>query len=602
MLNLKNGFKVLQRIAVLTVFITAFGVFGTGSAHAETCSSNYSTAALNAKNTGLVTAIMSNIVVLLEKVGKELFDHIIKHPYYTSALSAVILLMVVIYGTMIVFDLENLKPGVILLKMFKIGLVAWLASPSGWELFSETMAKFFFETMVQLVNLFLQGAAGITAGANPSLKDPSSLAEPLQSLGYPIAMLFSAKFGITLLGLFWLGGYGFVAALIMIWAGFNLLLTVFQALFVYIKCIVGLWFMFALAPIFFICLLFQRTSNLFTGWLNMVINFTLQPILMFAFLAFYIVMIVSSLNSLMQVEWCKKELNLYFFGLPFPVELWRPTIVNGHKIDPYWDWDLFGLSQNYTHLQFPLDLVDILFFLLSSYLAMQYGKFVPQLANQLSQGGVSVGVSAEEARQFFQSRGWLPEQIAVKGVRGTWNTIRAATGALAGKPAEEVKDEPKQGDDQTNQAGGGQTGDQSGGQGADPATNRTNPTDQQTNRTGGQTNRTQPEITVVDPSGGRTGQKPSGKKEGEYIDFEEVPTNKSKPTSSDPIFGEQGGANQPKALPSGTVPQQGSGGGNPQQKQLEPGPAPMTKPSVPEKQTVPRGGGGTKGGSGDPQV
>ncbi len=420
-------------ILLLAGFFLSFTV-DSAFAQKETCSSDYANAAMNSQNSGLVTAIMANITALLQSTGDKLYNHIIVHQYYTTALSACILLTVVIYGIMIVFDMENLRPGVIVLKLFKIGLVAWLASPSGWDVFSNTIAKFFFGTMLELVNLFLEGAAGIMAGntsspTSVSQMNTSALAEPLRVLGYPLATLFSAKYGITIIGLFFVGSYGIVMALLMIWGGFQLLLALFQALFVYVKCIVGLWFMFALAPIFFITFLFQRTSNVFTGWLNMVINFSLQPILLFAYLAFFIVIVVTSLNSLMTIEWCMRPLINSFIGIPLTIEVWRPAIVNGIPINYADDtWGLFGYKSA-TNLQFPLDMIDIMFFLLATYLCQQYGNFVPQLANQLSQGGLSVGTSAEEARQFFQTRGWTPEQIGAKAIGSAGSAVKGLFGS-----------------------------------------------------------------------------------------------------------------------------------------------------------------------------
>ncbi len=73
------------------------------------------------------------------------------------------------------------------------------------------------------------------------------------------------------------------AALVLIG---SVLITIFRAVFGYIYALVGIAFLLMLAPFFLSFYLFKQTTNFFDRWLSYLVSFTLQVILLFAFLGF----------------------------------------------------------------------------------------------------------------------------------------------------------------------------------------------------------------------------------------------------------------------------------------------------------------------------
>lgn len=61
---------------------------------------------------------------------------------------------------------------------------------------------------------------------------------------------------------------------------------IIQFLSVYLVCIIALYILMYLAPIFVPMILFQKTKSYFDSWLKLLISFSMQPILVMAFLAF----------------------------------------------------------------------------------------------------------------------------------------------------------------------------------------------------------------------------------------------------------------------------------------------------------------------------
>ena len=384
---------------------------------------------------GVVTAVMETIIGLLENTSETLYEEVINDSEYLATRNAVLLLAITIYGVMIIFNLANFKPGEVFGIIFKIAVIMMLTGPTGWEFFNQFIGDFFMGTMIEMVEIFMGTTTGaVTSGYVGATGINDRLTAPLSVFNWPMARIISTQFFVTILGVLSIPTYGIICALLLLWAGFNLLMALFSALFTYIKSIVGLWFLFALAPIFFLTLLFRRTQNLFSGWLNMVVSFTLQPILLFAFLSFFITITTTSLGELMKVNWCWMTVEGLADGSVTEINWWRPMVV-WDNVSKAWVelkggaiWGLAGLldkdSNPIQGIVFPVDPTDIMFFLLSSYVAWQYAAFVPQLANSLAQGGLRISVNAEAARNYFSSKGWTPQQIGASGLQSVNNWRR----------------------------------------------------------------------------------------------------------------------------------------------------------------------------------
>jgi type IV secretory pathway VirB6-like protein len=408
-----------------------------------TCTSQINATQAQGASGGIITSVMKIISEVLEQTSETLFKHIIGHQYYTTALTATVLLTVIVYGVMVLFGLADLKPGEVITRLFKLGMVLWISSPAGWTLITELVMKFFLGGMTDLVNLFLLGAVQTSALGNGGTSggltfDAQAMSEPLSILGFPLAQLFGAKFGTTILGLLGLSfaelnGNAFFMLLVMIWAGWNLLLALFHAIFVYVKSIVGLWFLIALSPIFIICTLYQTSRSLFQGWLNMMINFALQPVLLFGFFAFFLVMVSASMANIMSTQWCIETVDSWIFGLD--INTWRPRSGPGWCAPYGTEWLVTGADktcQGYGRAQFPIQVLDVLFFLIAAYLGLQYAIFVPQLTTALSRSGIALGAGLDDMRQFFAANGMTPEAYYTRGLKAVGVAlVTAGGGAVA---------------------------------------------------------------------------------------------------------------------------------------------------------------------------
>jgi hypothetical protein len=174
----------------------------------------------------------------------------------------------------------------------------------------------------------------------------------------------------------------------------DFLLMMIGALVTYAKAIIGLAFLFGIAPLFFIFLLFDRSRAIFFQWTYEVLTMALQPVMLFAFLSFYVALITAAAPNLLTApnfnggsgtptDFCW----LKWFSVPgtlWEMFVWHPT-YNGTEV-----------TQGYTdpqgnQLPEPVNVANVLYFLMLCHLGRTFTKFIEQLSTDLG-GGTGAGV------------------------------------------------------------------------------------------------------------------------------------------------------------------------------------------------------------------
>src|SRR5690606_9415956 len=115
----------------------------------------------------------------------------------------------------------------------------------------------------------------------------------------------------------------------LVMAVFFFLSAVASGVWVYLVSTLVKTLLLGLAPIFITLVLFKPTARFFHSWVTQLINFSLQPILIFTFLAMYSVMIDIAINAvfdagrnLVVCTWKTKF-------LIFDVDIWQfATLIN----------------------------------------------------------------------------------------------------------------------------------------------------------------------------------------------------------------------------------------------------------------------------------
>ncbi|MFZ4125961.1 MAG: type IV secretion system protein, partial [Rickettsiales bacterium] len=300
-------------------------------------------------------------------------------------------------------------------RLIKIGLIFSVISPSGWEFFSEYMVEAFNKGTDELV----MGVLQIAAGGAPLPADATPFYQ-LDKLGEFLINpeTFMAIFGTFMAGPF---GLGMGALLGMAFAAFIKMLI--EALRLYAVCFVVRSLLLGLAPIFIVFLLFEKTKQMFTSWLNSLISTALQPILLFTFLAFFTVMMQSATQNMFSVELCYTEDSEVTNGTTNRVSTWKfRDRETGEIIEGDMTWQGAasclardtGVDSGEDCPEFPIKIVDVLTFLLLVFLCSRFAEVVDRVSNELA----GTLIALDPAGKFDQLMG----QIGQGGGQSQQNT------------------------------------------------------------------------------------------------------------------------------------------------------------------------------------
>ena len=349
-------------------------------------------------NDGILTSIYNFLKDIIDVATETLYRSIVENPNYQYALAGTVTLYVAIFGAMFTIGLVQASFGQMLMRFIKLGIIYSALSPNiGWYFFNDYAVSFFNDGTEELVRGVIQIGTGepLPAGAGPfyQLDQLASFFIHPETI---VALMGAATAGPAALGMTGIAviaGWGFMKMLI-------------EALRVYAVSFVARSILLGIGPIFIIFLLFDKTKQLFNNWLNVLISMSLQPILLFTFLSFMLVMLESSMRNMMNVELCWLETE-------------APEGTNAQKaewvfMDPntgqplIFDWTSQGNvacteTQNGDCQEFPLHIIDVLTFLILVWLTQRFSTVIDRIASELSSTFIALD-PAGRLDSFLQSQ------------------------------------------------------------------------------------------------------------------------------------------------------------------------------------------------------
>lgn len=260
---------------------------------------------------GLVNRFGSCIRGVINDVAQDYFSNM--YSYFVGAMNAFLTLGVVLYGVMIAAGLiENIKRDMVVL-LVKIAFVIYFAQNLSW-IYDNVV-----DIMDGLIQMYFDFSSSmdeglcriIGTGFGPfqRLDCLMDLVIGLNTSGYGGS--YSEKvggdgLGRGLINFFFKAGLSSSIGIVVSAIGFamvyTLIFTVIRIVFMYLMSLIGLTFIIMLGPIFLPLVLFKVTKQYFDKWLNLVVSFGLQPVIMFAYVALMIIAfdkaIFSGSNSL----------------------------------------------------------------------------------------------------------------------------------------------------------------------------------------------------------------------------------------------------------------------------------------------------------------
>lgn len=402
-----------------------------------------------AVNDGLLSEIYQFIKDTVGQATKKLFVAFTSSSVYQQAVFGAMSLAIVFFGIGFTIGVVQLTYQQALIRLMKFAIIGALISPSGWNYFNTTIVEFFNGGTDQLVS-------GVMAIGTGTPLPPG--ASPFYQLDSLANFILQPDTIIALLGSFLSGGpFGAGVGALLLVAMTTFVKLLINALRTYAVSFVAKSLILGVAPIFFIFLLFDKTKNLFTAWINALINLSLQPILLFTFLSFFILMIQSATKDMLNAELCWSE-GASVAGTTNKLAFWKfvdPVTKAPIAGEMTWKGSLDCIITGKGDCpEFPINIIDILTFLILIYIADRFAEVTKRIATDLSNAVISLDAGGR-LEQFLAERnkGGGGEQAATarsqassaaapSGGGGTQRSTPAAPAASPSAPAARAPSPP----------------------------------------------------------------------------------------------------------------------------------------------------------------
>jgi type IV secretory pathway VirB6-like protein len=373
---------------------------------------------------GMVAQMFAIINQILQTIEATYYNGIVNNTDFQEIIGASFILYVGFYGMMIMFNLASYRGGEITDRLIKVVIVYAMCSTNGWTFFNTWIQTPVIGGINELItNMANAGSAGgsnecITQGqfSGNSLNGSGAgvgytinlATGPMAMLWGPMSCVFGATFLAGIQALLLTGFYGWLLAGLLLYAMVQFVFMILGAIVTYVKAIVGLTFLFALTPFFFAFYLFEKTRSLTKAWLNKVIAFALQPVMLFAFLAFYAGIVGATINTIFTDSAGNKENICYvpFFEMPNMFQMYAYKFSNQyHAAGGSWVSAATGSSAMGDPLPSPAQILSILYFLVLCTLGKQFSGFITDFSDTLAGGRGAGAVTGDDVQHWLNRAG-----------------------------------------------------------------------------------------------------------------------------------------------------------------------------------------------------
>jgi type IV secretory pathway VirB6-like protein len=253
---------------------------------------------------------------------------------FLSALRASLVLYVIIYGGMFMMGMVEDKQEDFLKRIIRFGMLATLLSAGSWNFFNNYLFSLFTEGIDSLIGAMTIQFSPTDSSVmiDPVTGDPivtGSAAVGVSNNIFAFADMTASKFLNLdslkkIMGLLFASPLGIVYVILILMGLVLFVFSLVKALLLYLLALLAISLLLILAPIFISFMLFERTRPLFDGWIKNLMNYTLQPVLVFAAISIFNVFIYTALAKLLHYGVCWEtvwSLNIGAPGAPIEIPL-----------------------------------------------------------------------------------------------------------------------------------------------------------------------------------------------------------------------------------------------------------------------------------------
>jgi type IV secretion system protein VirB6 len=248
----------------------------------------YETYANRNFTTNLINSIVTPIKKWLDRVTQISYTNFVRDNSFQKAARACLMLYIIFYAIGFMYGLVKISQYDLVIRLFKMSIIFILISDKSWTFFSQ-----------YLIGVFRDGSEYLIHIATGSSGDSK-----FAFLSEPIDAIFNSVTGWKLFAIFVTGPTGWFLAGTLFYAMIMYVITIVEAVIAYLISLIALAILITVAPIFLIFMLFNYTRHMFDAWVKYLLNFAMQPVLLFAGIMFMIQLILINFYKIFSYEIC----------------------------------------------------------------------------------------------------------------------------------------------------------------------------------------------------------------------------------------------------------------------------------------------------------
>jgi type IV secretory pathway VirB6-like protein len=272
----------------------------------------------------------------IDALMKRIYKGVVNNTEYINMVRALLVLYILFFAYAYLMGMVEKPRTEFITKVVKFGIIAQLISPDSWDFFYNNFFAAFVDGVLQIAVLIATPFADY---------DPAS---PWYSMDQILKKFASAETAAKVGSTLFSNIAGFLLIIVFYISLALFIIAAIKALTVYIVAYIGIAFMVALAPLFIIFLLFDKTRELFEEWVNQLVAFSLQQIILFAGLGMFAALLFHFLTEAVGYRVCWETwFNFSLMGYHIvDLKYWFPNIRD-LRADLWMDWGR-GIVEFYT--------------------------------------------------------------------------------------------------------------------------------------------------------------------------------------------------------------------------------------------------------------
>lgn len=233
----------------------------------------------------------------LEQARELVYRGIITTGFH-NIVSGLLILYIAIYGLLFMYGFIQNTQMDFLIRIVKFAVVVQLMQPGSWDFFNTYLFPVFTEGSSFIIHVFASAHLGEVPPYNPDMGANFTF------LDSTVGMFFSQSTWIKIAAILFSGPLGWLVVALIVMGMYFYIMGVMAAFILYLISIVALSLLIAIAPIFLVFMLFNKTNDMFKKWISAMLAFALRPVLVFAVLVIFNFFIYAVMLRVFNFEAC----------------------------------------------------------------------------------------------------------------------------------------------------------------------------------------------------------------------------------------------------------------------------------------------------------